>query len=308
MKSVPLFYFPTTILIVEDDKSMRDLLSADLIELFPVLIATNANQAMQMIETHTSNFRIDSFIIKNSQGDMYHDDTMAIRIDFNKIANIPNNPKRHCEISTMISDYDMPGISGLELCQQLIDYPLKKILLTGMADEQKAVEAFNWRLIDRYIKKTDASSIDKLISFVRDMTLQYFIDISNNIKLVSSKLAILSHPNFVEFFSKIIQKYGICEYYLIDANGSFLLLDKDNAKLVLLITTDEELDGFTGFYQDEKSVTQYVQKVKARDILPFFGIGIDPCSVPLTSWNHMFFTANILQCGDNKYYWSICKC
>ena len=52
-----------------------------------------------------------------------------------------------------VVDYSMPAMSGLQVLNALTDWPGSRILLTGRADEQLAVSAFNRGLIDRFIPK-----------------------------------------------------------------------------------------------------------------------------------------------------------
>src|SRR5450830_185894 len=52
-----------------------------------------------------------------------------------------------------VVDYSMPAMSGLRVLSELTDWSGSRILLTGRADEQLAVSAFNRGLIDQFIPK-----------------------------------------------------------------------------------------------------------------------------------------------------------
>jgi CheY-like chemotaxis protein len=69
------------------------------------------------------------------------------------------NPRRYEEISTVIVDYDMPSMKGLEFCEKLQNPYIRKILYTGVAGEGLAIEAFNKGLIDGYIRKGDPNQM-----------------------------------------------------------------------------------------------------------------------------------------------------
>ncbi len=64
-----------------------------------------------------------------------------------------NNPARYQLVQTCVVDYAMPGTDGLKVLNTLLDWPGSRILLTGQADEQIAVQAFNGGLIDQFIGK-----------------------------------------------------------------------------------------------------------------------------------------------------------
>lgn len=52
-----------------------------------------------------------------------------------------------------VVDYAMPAMSGLEVLRELTHWPGSRILLTGRADEQLAISAFNRGLIHQFIPK-----------------------------------------------------------------------------------------------------------------------------------------------------------
>ncbi len=64
-----------------------------------------------------------------------------------------DHPARYQLIKTCVIDYVMPGINGLQVLNTLLDWPGSRVLLTGQADEQVAIDAFNRGLIDQYIPK-----------------------------------------------------------------------------------------------------------------------------------------------------------
>ncbi|MFC5520629.1 response regulator [Polaromonas jejuensis] len=52
-----------------------------------------------------------------------------------------------------VVDYSMPAMSGLRVLSELTDWSGSRVLLTGRADEQLAVSAFNRGLIEQFIPK-----------------------------------------------------------------------------------------------------------------------------------------------------------
>jgi CheY-like chemotaxis protein len=74
------------------------------------------------------------------------------------------NPARYQLAQTCVVDYAMPGIDGLRVLQTLLDWPGSRILLTGQADEQIAIRAFNNGLIDQFIPKQTADIAGRLMT------------------------------------------------------------------------------------------------------------------------------------------------
>ncbi|HSW19343.1 MAG TPA: response regulator [Ramlibacter sp.] len=68
-----------------------------------------------------------------------------------------------------VVDYSMPGMDGLEVLAELHEWQGAKVLLTGVADEQVAVRAFNRRLIDQFIPKQTPDISKRLVESVEHM-------------------------------------------------------------------------------------------------------------------------------------------
>jgi len=308
MKTIPLFYFPPTLMVIDDEDTILDLLKQELGGQFKLITEKSPNEAIKTINQYKTHSAITNFILNSDEADIQHENTSMVQFDFSKIINIANNPDRYNTLGIVISDHMMPDMTGIELCKRLENKPLKKILLTGKADERKVIEAFNWNIIDRYVKKNDANSIEELKVYVKDMALQYFVELSENLKSISSKLTILSDAQFINLFNKVIDENDISEFYLIDKNGSYMLVDKNGKKMVLTVATDEDLDTFNDFFADEPTAQKYINQVKLKQRMPFFGVGVNPVNTPLTNWENCFFNANTLKCDNKTIYWSLCPC
>ncbi|MGS5085212.1 response regulator [Hydrogenophaga sp. A37] len=74
------------------------------------------------------------------------------------------NPARYQLAHTCVVDYAMPGTDGLKVLKTLLDWPGSRILLTGQADEQIAIQAFNQGLIDQFIAKQTADIAGRLLT------------------------------------------------------------------------------------------------------------------------------------------------
>lgn len=73
---------------------------------------------------------------------------------------------RYSLVQVLVIDYAMPAMNGLEVLGALGDWPGARILLTGQADEQIAVEAFNRGLIQQFIPKQSPDLAQRLVAAV----------------------------------------------------------------------------------------------------------------------------------------------
>jgi len=144
-------------------------------------------------------------------------------------------------------DYDMPGINGLTVCEKIKDSRIKKILLTGVADEQVAINAFNRGLIDYFIRKHDPDSPQLVLDFTQDAINRFFYDatqpaIESVIKQSSWINSPLNLPDYRTFFAKLVHEFHIIEYYLLDISGSFFAIDINGMAIILQTFTSEMLE------------------------------------------------------------------
>ncbi len=74
-------------------------------------------------------------------------------------------------VKVLVVDYAMPGKNGLQVLQELPNLTADRILLTGQADTQIAVAAFNSHLIEQYIPKQSDNVGQRIAKSVDDMLL-----------------------------------------------------------------------------------------------------------------------------------------
>ncbi len=76
-----------------------------------------------------------------------------VNINIEAIRNELFNANRFDEVITLVLDYAMPGMTGLEVFKKLNKLSVRKILLTGEAGLDLALEAFNEGIIYKFILK-----------------------------------------------------------------------------------------------------------------------------------------------------------
>lgn len=74
--------------------------------------------------------------------------------------------ERYALTRVCVVDYSMPEMDGLQALGELVEWPGSRVLLTGQADEQIAVRAFNQGLIDQFIAKQTPDISRRLIEAV----------------------------------------------------------------------------------------------------------------------------------------------
>lgn len=255
----PVCYYPTTVVLVDDDRKYLKSLGfiLDVKKMAPRFFS-NPQEALDFLQKYKPVSFVDKCLIKREDVRIDHRTT---DLDLRAIRAQIYNPNRFSEISVVIVDYAMPSLNGLELCSLIRDKPFKILLLTGEAGEEIAVKAFNEGIIDKFIRK-DATDFQNLLSnAIFELQQQYFQNLS---KVVVDALSDeygypLNDPVLIQLFDQIYQKNELSEYYLTDEYGSYLFLDIEGNPSWLAIKNE---DGMEGAYQVAKhSDTHFPEKI-----------------------------------------------
>lgn len=307
-EALPLFYYPTTWIYIDDDKNLLKSMSYVLDEYNFFKLFNSPTTCLEYLSNYTppsANFSfLESAIHDELYGILHH---TPIDFDVTTLASLVEKKNRHDEITAMIIDYSMPEMDGLSFAKKSCHFPAKKILLTGKNRESQAIEGFNGSLIQRFVQKFEIGMEENLIAYLKELTLQYFQNLSSPLlsHLQTENQLPLSDTIFIDFFNNLCTNNNINEYYLIDKHGSFLLIDKSGKKSCLIVQSDKGIDAWLSIYSIDNEIPKNdINDIKQRIKIPFFGIGIEPWQVDINSWSKHFYNANHLD-GNEKYFWAL---
>lgn len=244
--SVPTCYFPSTTIFIDDN---RDFLLNFVLQLDEWLAYRVFDSPFDALESIQKKYRERDLLVErcyNSHKEFRKFPATDEQSSLPAMHTDLYNPRRFCDVSVIVVDYAMPGMNGLEFCRQIADTNIKKILLTGKADEGLAMNALNEGLIHRYIHKSDPDVAELITKSISELQWQFFQDISDDlIRLLSlNSPTCLSDKGFVDFFKTFCHEKGVVEFYLLDNSGSFLLLDVDANVSFLMVKNDEQVRAF----------------------------------------------------------------
>lgn len=211
-----------------------------------------------------------------------------------------NNPKRFDQISTVVVDYDMPEINGIEFCRHIRVPHVQKILLTGAADEQLAVEAFNKRWIDGFVRKQDKGFEDTLKNVVSDAQKNYFLRLSST--MLSSSKGAVTDPVFADYFYDILAQNHIVEYYLFEHFGSFVLIDSSANIYGFFTHNKDQVDAAYYEIKDEGLISQTLKDgLRNYQNMFCYKVSTGHNMPPVEAWKNHIFKAHALH-GFETYY------
>lgn len=145
----PLFHRSGSTVFVDDDPHYLDMLGMVLPAHWQVELYAHPGQFLERMAGETARWEADAALQLEIIDQARHGQSVAPHV----LRYWAQAPERFALVKTSVIDYAMPGIHGLQVLDTLIDWPGARVLLTGQADDQVAIDAFNRGLIDQYIPK-----------------------------------------------------------------------------------------------------------------------------------------------------------
>lgn len=157
--TLPLFRRPGGVVVVDDDVDYLEMLALVLPGDWDVRLYTHPIRCVQSILRERSLWESDTFEQQQLVQGWHQGRALVPQI----LAYWEAAVERFAMCHVCVVDFFMPGIDGLQVLSELMDWPGAKVLLTGQADERIAVGAFNRGLIHHYIPKQTTDIRTELI-------------------------------------------------------------------------------------------------------------------------------------------------
>lgn len=245
MKYPTACLFPTTTVFLDDNQdyleSLLGNISMPMLKLKPF---GNHDAVANYLEVHLAKHELTANWVKKTVSEDVFENT-AFEICYSEIQREINDQNRSQRVTTLVVDYQMPIRNGLDFIKSLKKLPIKKILLTGTADLDIAINAVNDNLIDAFFKKEDENLVPKLTKKLDEYRFDYFFEHSQLIKRSLIKLGdkpLVESKDFQRLFDSMLQATKAVEYYLIDENCSYMFLDDKGRQTKLLIRSKDQLE------------------------------------------------------------------
>lgn len=304
-------YYPTRVLLVDDNKVFLKTMNTYLSSHQGVIQFLKSVEAAEFLKEQLerqlqANKWISHFNELELEDDSVEAHTTTDVGTFNIHKEI-YNPNRFDDISVVVVDYAMPDINGIEFCRQFKDSPVKKILITGNATLETAIDAFNEGIIDKFlVKESGDAFLEKLNEEVIAMQKAYFRDISATVmdQFAAVKGSPFRDVKFCEQYEELLQGVKLKEYYMIDHSGSLLILDEKANPSWLLIKTDKELHNDYLCAEDGEDCPKNVlaSLEKKSHIMYFFSS--QDYDIPTARWTEYMHKAEMLKGDKGNYYYT----
>lgn len=302
---IPMLHYPFKILLVDDDKKLAKSYESHNFGLEKI-ICTSSKVAINLINNQKLfNYNLLDNISETHELNLKDNISKSsiLKFSFENILKIAYDMNKYEKIGILITDYSMPDINGLELCNMIDDPSIKKILLTNKLDTKDAIKALNKKVIDCYLIKNDKKVLIKLQEHINQLTQEYFKELTIQAlqHIYPDIISFLQEQEFIDLFAQIIDNKNITEYYIIDKNCSFFLKSKDDKKYILNIQNNSSLNEFYELYKNEKDLETLVNAVKDRKLIPHFGLDNEPETTEIENWLKYFSEAQ----SNKNFFWNL---
>jgi CheY-like chemotaxis protein len=161
--SFPLLHTPGTITFLDDDPDYLDMLALVLPSQWHVELFMRPEECIARLQAEPPRWEADAW--RQQQIIDRWRDGMPLIPQILKYWR--EQPDRYDLTRVLVVDYSMPAMDGLQVLDGIVDWPGSRVLLTGQADEQIAVNAFNRGLIDQFIAKQTPDISRRLVEAIQ---------------------------------------------------------------------------------------------------------------------------------------------
>lgn len=161
----PLFHRPGTVVFLDDDPDYLEMLALVLPRQWHVKLFLRPAECIGYLLQEPPFWEADAW---NQQQLIEHWRSGTPLVP-QILAYWAKYTERYALSRVCVVDFSMPGMDGLQALSALGDWPGARVLLTGQADEQVAVQAFNRGLIHQFIPKQSADIQHRLVEAVEQL-------------------------------------------------------------------------------------------------------------------------------------------
>jgi len=302
------FYFPTQAILLDDDPDFLDGISLMLDKSLAFKLFQSARSALQYVNEAHQHVNFLQRCYTNYKTGPLESDSLS-HIDIGKLHLEVLNGFRFRTCSTLIVDYSMPEMNGLEFLMSVRNPFIRKVLLTGQADMELAIKAFNQQLIDQFIDKHDPRLKQKLNATISSFQDQYF---RSSFKLITDPIiannhdAFLVNRDFQQFFADLRRQLNCVEYYMLDTpHSGFLLVDPGGKRQCLLIYTQEALTEHYHQLCQLNAPDELLRQVGTGALLPGFDVqatALTPDHPNLADWKRHYYPGRRIASAAMTYH------
>lgn len=266
-----ILHHPTTVVYVDDDGDLLHMLPSK-VGVLPFRTFSDPQEVVEEFLAGELSSALDlrCLTARDSDSARFPEETL-VGIDKWMIYMRLFQRRRFDLVSVLVVDYEMPGLSGLDLCRELQQFPCKKLMLTGRGGYGLAVQAFNDGLIDQYIDKSQPDLPTHVADAVRHLQRRFFAESTGYVAeiLRGSDGDVWMDEGVWALFNQHCVDRGIVEHYLVTDPRGFLAVDAAGCGHLWLVYDDDEIAAQAQTARRLGAPDQVVARLQGRQSVVF---------------------------------------
>jgi CheY-like chemotaxis protein len=299
------FYHPTRVVFVDDDPAFLNLVPLRLASTVPFLRFDSPYDLLEELSSARLQAVLDldwwdAYPADGARGGVEE----VVALDRSALHLRVFNRVRFGLVSVLVIDYQMPEMTGLDLCRKLAHLPCKRILLTGQADEALAVRAFNEGLIDLYLPKLHPRLDEELNLAIQRFQFDYLEQATDLIRRVlqSADPVVWGDAAFARFFHRLCEERGAVEYYTVHDPKGYLLVDVRGRGELLLLFEYGDLAAQCAAAIASRAPEEVIRGLEDRRAALYFGRERGDCVLSPEQWQEACVPLRPVPGRDDLHY------
>jgi CheY-like chemotaxis protein len=301
-KHVPFYYHPSTLVLVDDQATyLRSMLTA-VEHVADSLGFTNPEEALTFIVQQNP----EHLVLGNGEEALIKPENLAAYLA---------NGERFKTVTTVVVDYNMPSMTGLDFCRRIQSSFIRKIMLTGEANSDLAVQAFNEGVINKFFKKSSEQAVVELNNAMLKAQFNYYAE---QTEIFCDSLPKKYLPSFlrnqalINLLSDFIKNDQCCEFYFLNYEGDILLLDHSGNMQLLMVRGEKEMQAsarqVNEIYLDEpmESLESMVNAFKKYELIAE-PLPMTQKNANLSAWEKRVHPATKVTTPDSVIYYALTR-
>jgi CheY-like chemotaxis protein len=222
----PLYRRPGGVAFLDDDAVYLDMLADVMPENWPVRLFLRPADCINQLQQEPPRWETDAWRQRDML-DRWRDGLPLIRQILQYWRE--DQTERFDLTQVCVVDYSMPAMNGLQVLSELVNWSGSRVLLTGRADEQIAVKAFNDDLIEQYIPKQSAAITQRLTDAIRQLLDAPHERLAQvwRATLSREQVAILSAPAIGRALAALAKTHRWVEHMVLGSPFGILALNSE---------------------------------------------------------------------------------
>ncbi len=262
--SIAFFHFPGCVAILDDDLAYLESLALAMTGDRQMAFYSRQQACIERLQAERMAWYV---LVQQRHGWINHwraGRPLLAKILADSVATKPH----HGLVKVLVVDYAMPGKNGLQVLQDLPSLTADRILLTGQADTQIAVAAFNSHLIEQYIPKQSDNVGQRIAKSVDEMLLNVDIKKFDFWQAIFSaeQFSVLNQLSFDDQLHKLLKTRWV-EYVVLSEPFGVLGFDAQGRAGWLQLEMASSLRDAAEMAQEQAVPTELVGQMLRGEIL-----------------------------------------